>query len=30
VVAAPVERMRELDAVLDDLCTELGAVRSDP
>jgi len=30
VVAAPAERMRELDAVLDDLCTELGAIRSDP
>jgi hypothetical protein len=26
-VAAPVERAAELDAVLDDLCAELGAVR---
>jgi hypothetical protein len=26
-VAAPVERARELDALLDDLCAELGALR---
>jgi hypothetical protein len=27
IVAAPVVRARELDAVLDDLCPELGAMR---
>ena len=26
-VAAPSERLAELDAVLDDLCTEVGGVR---
>jgi hypothetical protein len=26
-VAAPAERARELDALLEELCTELGAVR---
>ena len=26
-VAAPVERATELDALLDDLCAEVGAVR---
>lgn len=26
-VAAPVERAAELDALLDDLCAELGALR---
>jgi hypothetical protein len=29
-VAAPIERLAELDAVLDDLCAELGAVRVGP
>ncbi len=27
-VAAPVERAAELDALLDDLCAELGGVRT--
>ena len=29
-VAAPIERARELDALLEELCTELGAVRLGP
>ena len=29
-VAAPVDRTRELDALLDVLCGELGGVRVDP
>jgi hypothetical protein len=30
VVAAPVTRAQELDALLDDLCPELGAMRFAP
>ena len=30
VVAAPATRARELDALLDDLCPELGAMRFAP
>jgi Domain of unknown function (DUF4911) len=30
VVAAPADRAAELDAVLDDLCGEVGAVRAGP
>jgi hypothetical protein len=30
IVAAPVERATELDALLDDLCLELGALRPAP
>lgn len=29
-LAAPADREAELDAVIDDLCVELGAARVDP